>query len=240
VTEEKGMVSISRGTLAGWRKALLTADFELVPGEMREILEQPAEIETLCTHGKEQSPALTAVRWALSLYNDGGGYAPKMVPVEQLPDPATRTVYILETDVLPAAEVERLREFEDAYNALEGMVDLAAKAVGDNTGLMWMKIQQAFLVQMPSMRKKLEEQEGLLRLAREFIVNGVENGYIRMPDADTPDPAHDMVPMLNAALGKDLPVCEHEWVDARNQVIKSGELCPKCGAVRPGNQEPQV
>lgn len=29
--------------------------------------------------------------------------------------------------------------------------------------------------------------------------------------------------------------CEHEWVDARNQVIKSGELCIRCFSVRPGN-----
>lgn len=39
-----------------------------------------------------------------------------------------------------------------------------------------------------------------LRLAREFIVNGVENGYIRMPDADTPDSAHDTLPKIEAAL----------------------------------------
>ncbi|RRW59547.1 hypothetical protein EGJ51_18115 [Pseudomonas fulva] len=39
-----------------------------------------------------------------------------------------------------------------------------------------------------------------LRLAREFIVNGVENGYIRMPDVDTPDSAHDTLPKIEAAL----------------------------------------
>ncbi len=26
--------------------------------------------------------------------------------------------------------------------------------------------------------------------------------------------------------------CSHEWVDARNAVVKSGEMCPKCGAIR--------
>lgn len=29
--------------------------------------------------------------------------------------------------------------------------------------------------------------------------------------------------------------CEHEWTDARNSVIKSGEICLKCGTIRPGN-----
>lgn len=31
-------------------------------------------------------------------------------------------------------------------------------------------------------------------------------------------------------------VCDHEWQDARNPVVKDGEICLKCGAVRPGNQ----
>jgi len=29
--------------------------------------------------------------------------------------------------------------------------------------------------------------------------------------------------------------CKHEWVDARNQVVKSGEICQKCYAMRAGN-----
>lgn len=30
--------------------------------------------------------------------------------------------------------------------------------------------------------------------------------------------------------------CQHEWLDARNSVITSGEICAKmCGAIRPGN-----
>jgi hypothetical protein len=30
--------------------------------------------------------------------------------------------------------------------------------------------------------------------------------------------------------------CSHEWVDARNKYIKSGELCVKCFAMRAGNR----
>ena len=30
--------------------------------------------------------------------------------------------------------------------------------------------------------------------------------------------------------------CDHNWVDARNKVVKSGEICLKCGALRAGNQ----
>lgn len=39
-----------------------------------------------------------------------------------------------------------------------------------------------------------------LRAAEQFIVNGVEMGYIRMPDAETPDTAHDTLPLIRAAL----------------------------------------
>lgn len=39
-----------------------------------------------------------------------------------------------------------------------------------------------------------------LRLAEEFIANGIELGFIRMPDADTPDPAHKALPTIRAAL----------------------------------------
>lgn len=33
--------------------------------------------------------------------------------------------------------------------------------------------------------------------------------------------------------GEDGDTCEHEWVDARNEVITSGQFCTKCHAVRP-------
>lgn len=51
-----------------------------------------------------------------------------------------------------------------------------------------------------TLRAQLAELGALLRLARQFVVNGVDLGYIQMPDADTPDPAHDLVPKIDAAL----------------------------------------
>ena len=41
-----------------------------------------------------------------------------------------------------------------------------------------------------------------LRNARSFIKNGVDLGYIRMPDADCPDSAHNTLPAIEAALAK--------------------------------------
>jgi hypothetical protein len=41
-----------------------------------------------------------------------------------------------------------------------------------------------------------------LRLARMFIINGIELGFIRMPDKSTHDPVHDTLPSIEAALAK--------------------------------------
>jgi len=41
-----------------------------------------------------------------------------------------------------------------------------------------------------------------LKSARQFIVNGTEYGYIRMPDKDCPDSAHDTLPKIQAAIAK--------------------------------------
>ena len=39
-----------------------------------------------------------------------------------------------------------------------------------------------------------------LKHARQFISNGIELGFIRMPDKSTPDPAHGTLDMIDAAL----------------------------------------
>lgn len=39
-----------------------------------------------------------------------------------------------------------------------------------------------------------------LKAARQFIENGVEFGFVRMPDPSTPDPAHNTLPTINAAI----------------------------------------
>ena len=39
-----------------------------------------------------------------------------------------------------------------------------------------------------------------LEHARLFIVNGIDLGFIQMPEAGTPDPAHETLPMIDAAL----------------------------------------
>ncbi len=44
------------------------------------------------------------------------------------------------------------------------------------------------------------EMLGALKRARGFIKNGIELGFIRMPDADTKDPAHETLPAIEQAI----------------------------------------
>ena len=46
---------------------------------------------------------------------------------------------------------------------------------------------------------KVERMDEALVLAEQFITNGVDLGYIRMPDIGTPDPAHLTLPAIRAA-----------------------------------------
>lgn len=59
-----------------------------------------------------------------------------------------------------------------------------------------------------------------LEAAKQFIENGIEMGFITMPDASTPDPAHDTLPLIRAALN---PLASDNWmtisVDEAGQTI---------------------
>ncbi|WP_447775186.1 hypothetical protein [Pseudomonas chlororaphis] len=60
--------------------------------------------------------------------------------------------------------------------------------------------REALQADLDAKDQRVDELEGLLRLARQFVVNGIDLGYIQMPDTDTPDPAHDLVPKIDAVL----------------------------------------
>lgn len=59
------------------------------------------------------------------------------------------------------------------------------------------KAAEAELIRLKAQRVELES---VVKLAREFVKNGIELGYITMPDDDTPDPAHDLLPRMDAVL----------------------------------------
>ena len=50
------------------------------------------------------------------------------------------------------------------------------------------------------MNEALKLAEDALQAARQFIRNGIDLGFIRMPDDDTPDSAHETLPLVDRAL----------------------------------------
>lgn len=85
------------------------------------------------------------------------------------------------------------------YEPGQRYLDTEAWKVAEAGGRAALARGEAALAATPS----IEDVSGLreaLEAARQFIRNGVEMGYIRMPDPETPDPAHDTLPMIEAAL----------------------------------------
>jgi hypothetical protein len=62
--------------------------------------------------------------------------------------------------------------------------------------------RNAFVVRQVQGVALSDEVRAALEAARRFIRNGVEFGYIRMPDADCPDPAHNTLPLIERALSR--------------------------------------
>lgn len=57
-------------------------------------------------------------------------------------------------------------------------------------------------VTMESLQSECERLRTAAKHAVQFISNGVELGYIKMPDQDTPDPAHNTLLMLKVAIAQ--------------------------------------
>ena len=105
-------------------------------------------------------------------------------------------------------EVERLRELEETLRT--SIFNISAE-------------KQKLKVDCKRLLDKMAERDALLRLARQLVVNGVDLGYIQMPDADTPDPAHDLVPKIDAALS----------ASAEPKPFTTPD-CPDCACVQDG------
>lgn len=76
-------------------------------------------------------------------------------------------------------EPERIGAY--TYDQMRALLDAAASLAAEHDALM-------------------QRMSEALRRADQFISNGIELGFIRMPDADTPDSAHDTPGIVKAAL----------------------------------------
>jgi len=68
----------------------------------------------------------------------------------------------------------------EAAQSMDSMISTIAKAVGDETGLMWQKIQRAFLVEIPQMKSELTKARGLLRRMTTDYACCLEAGHERI------------------------------------------------------------
>lgn len=84
------------------------------------------------------------------------------------------------------AEVERAAEARDNAGYLGTVSDCISHLAADLT--------QA--------ERDIKRKDNALRCADQFITNGIEFGFIRMPDASTPDPARETPGIIRSALGK--------------------------------------
>lgn len=74
-----------------------------------------------------------------------------------------------------------------------------------------------------------------LQAARQFIRNGTALGFIRMPDAETPDPAHDTLPMIERAIAE----LEAKTDEAKGEGFRVGQFQAATAAMQPMETAPR-
>lgn len=106
---------------------------------------------------------------------------------------------------VPRAELESLQSQltqarADATSAFKWLSDVRF-ALGDDGKRMLpelVEFAKSLVVELEQLRGRLAEAEKLLRFTKQFVVNGVELGFIRMPDLGLPDTANDLLPGIIA------------------------------------------
>lgn len=63
-------------------------------------------------------------------------------------------------------------------------------------------INASLIADAPDLLAEVVRLREALMVAEQFISNGIELGYIRMPDPETPDTAHITLPMIRRMLGE--------------------------------------
>ncbi|WP_249180443.1 hypothetical protein [Burkholderia vietnamiensis] len=140
------------------------------------------------------------------IYRSAYGYAPAPHEIElvRAVERAIRTAFpVLQPAAAPIARLD-----PDAVTRLKAICrklgiesTIPGEVYGDPEGLfvIFGRVRDAINRMMgptPSPSGALHA----LRAAKQFIANGVELGYIRMPDSDCPDPAHEVPNLIDAAI----------------------------------------
>lgn len=105
------------------------------------------------------------------------------------------------------------RAQEIACLMLEGKAQHVGWSVADEINLIASKIDAALI----------EQREAIAKMAGDWHKQG-QRGYC-------PPSFSDLAQAIREG-----HTCIHEWIDIRNKVIESGEMCRRCGALRAGNE----
>jgi hypothetical protein len=106
-------------------------------------------------------------------------------------------VVLLRASMTTLLHSERMK-MADMIEALAAERDAAQAQCADRS--QWIGNCMKALADRDRLAAEVEKMRAALQAARQFIRNGVEFGFIRMPDPDTPDSAHDTLPMIESAL----------------------------------------
>jgi hypothetical protein len=114
------------------------------------------------------------------------------------------------SDRMTAEQEEKMRaEFEawadeHGYSVRRPDTLLGSLMLGDyfsdRTETTWHAWQAATLAAQARTAEVVERAVEAMQSAQRFIKNGVEFGYVRMPDVDCPDPAHKTPELLRASI----------------------------------------
>jgi len=105
-----------------------------------------------------------------------------------------------------AAEMERkdarIAELERIAAARKHKRDVTSTALNrSHAGIEhWKARATAAEAERDALRRDVKRKDDALVRADQFITNGIAFGFIRMPDASTPDPAHETPEIVRAAL----------------------------------------
>lgn len=80
------------------------------------------------------------------------------------------------------------------------------------------------------------ELKALDSVLRDIARKAIEQRDELVPDGYPRDLIGMAIARYNAELAALLPPCDHQWIDVRNEVVLSGEMCITCGAIRAGNE----
>lgn len=100
---------------------------------------------------------------------------------------------------LNAASVQQV-SVPDGWRELAKRADDFLYSLPETDGVLRLRADLCTMLSAPAAPAADAGLVEALEHARLFIVNGIDLGFIQMPEAGTPDPAHETLPMIDAAL----------------------------------------